>query len=69
MVGIVEDGPTLETSNLAGPLAAFSQDVVNEPLVRTARVRDGLAGFPPGFLNHVVFHRDLRCFERRILVS
>lgn len=56
LVGIVEDSPTLETTNLAGPLAASGQDVINDPLVRAARVRGGPAGVSTGFLNHVVFH-------------
>lgn len=67
--GIVKDGPTLQTSYLAGPLAASRQDIINDPLVCAARVRGGHAGFPTCFLNDPGFHRHLRCFERRMFVS
>lgn len=33
LVRIVDDGPTFETLNLAGPLAASCPDVVDEPSV------------------------------------
>lgn len=63
LVGIVEDGPTLKTSNLAGPLATPGQDVVNESLVCAIHVRTGAVGIPTGFLNHLGFHRLLHSFE------
>ena len=63
-VGIVEDCATFEAANLTGPFAAPGQDVVDEPLVNTARVRGDPAGVSSGFLNHLGFHRHLHCFER-----
>jgi hypothetical protein len=68
-VGIVEDGPTLQTSNLAGPFADFGHDVVDETLVCASSVRSGSIGFPTGLLNLLGFHRYLRFFKGGILVS
>ena len=68
-IRIVEDRPTLETSNFAGPLAAPRQDIINHPLMYAESVRGDPDGVPTGFLNHLGFHRHPRCLERRTLVS
>ena len=68
-MGIVEDGPTLKTSNLAGPFAGPGQDIVDHPLVSAERVRGGTAELLTGFLNHLGFHRHLRFLEGQLLVS
>lgn len=69
LVGIVEDGPTFETSHLAGPPAASGQDIINQSLMRAACVEGGAAEVRTGFRNHLWFHRHLRIFTCRSVVS
>ena len=67
-VRVIEDGLTLETSDLAGPFAAFGPDVVDEPSVSAERVRSDFAESLSRFMNCLSLHRSLRSFERRLFV-
>lgn len=67
--GIVEDRPTLETSDFAGSLTASGQHIIDEALVCAAEICTGAIGPPTGFSNHLSFHGPLRLFERRMLLT
>ena len=63
LVRIIDDGPTFETLNLAGTLAASCPDVVDEPSVSARRIRDDFFGSPSRLLNCLRVHRFLRVVD------